>query len=408
MSADQIRSSEQHQDSKQLDNNCPSCGTEMEPFYTFKNVPTNSCILMESEEEAKQYPRGDIILGHCKSCGFIRNLAFTPELTEYSGKYEETQGYSSTFQRFHDDLAQDLVDRYELHNKSVLEIGCGKGEFLAMLCKLGPNKGLGFDPGYDQDRNVLEGISDVEIVKDFYSDEYRDHQADFVCCKMTLEHIQDTDDFVGISRQALKDNESSVYYLQVPESLRILKECAFEDIYYEHCSYFTPGSLARLFRSKGLKVIKLYTQYEGQYLAIEAGLESASTEKNAVLPIENDLELVSSLVGSFSERCDSKITQWQEKLKNLADRGSVVLWGSGSKAVAFLSMVDKDNVVDRLIDINPYRQGHFMPGTGQPIIAPADLQAEPPAAVIIMNPVYIKEISKELDTMGISAEVLSL
>ena len=121
-------------DDRQLDNNCPSCGTEMKPFYTFKNVPTNSCILMETAEEARQYPRGDIVLGHCESCGFIRNLAFVPELTEYSGKYEETQGYSPTFQRFHDDLAKDLVDRYKLHNKSVLEIGCGT----AATCRRAP------------------------------------------------------------------------------------------------------------------------------------------------------------------------------------------------------------------------------------------------------------------------------
>jgi hypothetical protein len=117
---------------------------------------------------------------------------------------------------------------------------------------------------------------------------------------------------------------------------------------------------------------------------------------------------VSDLVKSFSDRCDSKIVHWQEKLKKLSERGSVVLWGSGSKAVAFLGMVDQDNVINKVIDINPYRQNHFMPGTGQPIIAPAELQKEQPAAVIIMNAVYSKEISAELDNMGISAEVLAL
>ena len=392
--------------STQAESSCPGCGDVMESFYTFKNVPSNSCILMDSEEEARQYPRGDIILGFCNSCGFIGNIAFIPELTEYSGKYEETQGYSPTFQKFHDNLAKDLIDRYKLHDKTVLEIGCGKGEFLAMLCKLGANSGLGFDPGYDKNRNILQGLPNVKIIKDFYSRSYRDHQADFVCCKMTLEHIQDTADFVAISRQAMADNDSSIFYLQVPESLRILKDCAFEDIYYEHCSYFTPGSLARLFRTQGLKVLQLYKQYGRQYLAIEACLDDGGEYDD--LPEENDLQLVRSLVASFSERCDAKIKHWQEMLNKLASRGSVVLWGSGSKAVSFLSMVDRDNVVDRVVDINPYRQNHYMPGTGQPIIAPSELQNTPPGAIIIMNPVYYKEIVSDLDNKGIHAEVLTL
>ena len=147
--------------SSQAESSCPGCGDVMESFYTFKNVPSNSCILMDSEEEARQYPRGDIILGFCNSCGFIGNIAFIPELTEYSGKYEETQGYSPTFQKFHDNLAKDLIDRYKLHDKTVLEIGCGKGEFLAMLCKLGPNSGLGFDPGYDKNRNIILTLAEL-------------------------------------------------------------------------------------------------------------------------------------------------------------------------------------------------------------------------------------------------------
>lgn len=411
MSANQPGSSKQLEDQpleggKQLDNNCPSCGTEMEPFYTFKNVPTNSCILMESKEEARSYPRGDIDLGFCNACGFIKNLAFKPELTEYSGKYEETQGYSPTFQTFHESLAKELIDRYKLHNKTVIEIGCGKGEFLAMLCKQGSNSGLGFDPGYDDSRNVLQGLSDVEIIKDFYSRKYSEHQADFVCCKMTLEHIQDTADFVAISRQAINNKNSSIFYLQVPESLRILNDCAFEDIYYEHCSYFTPGSLARLFRSQGLKVLRLYKQYGKQYLAIEACLDDGGDF--TALAEENDLELIRNLVATFSQRCNEKTTIWQQKLKNLAIKGSVVLWGSGSKAVSFLSMIDKDSKVDRVVDINPYRQNHFMPGTGQPIIAPADLQTKPPTAVIIMNPVYREEIALDLRNRGINAKILTL
>ncbi len=385
---------------------CPTCKSPMQPFYSFYGVPTNSCILMQNQEEAKNYPRGDIVLGLCDQCGFMCNMAFVQELTEYSGRYEETQGFSGTFNKYHQELAEDLIERYQLKNKSVLEIGCGKGEFLELLCRLGGNTGLGFDPGYDYDRGVLDSVKDAEVIKDFYSEKYRDHQADFVACKMTLEHIPDTSSFVNLARNALRSEETATFYLQVPESMRIFEQCAFEDIYYEHCNYFTPGSLARLFRSLGMNIKNLYTSYEGQYLAIEAF--HAGAERQAPLAAEQDLDAIRETVTSFPQRNDAKITEWNRQLQRLAKLGKVVLWGSGSKAVSFLSMVDHKGCIDRVVDINPYRQGHFMVGTAQPIIAPAALKQNPPVAVIIMNPVYKDEICQQLKELDLYPEVLTL
>lgn len=378
----------------------------MEPFYSFADVPTNSCILMQSESEARAYPRGDIVLGLCDGCGFICNMAFMPKLTEYSGRYEETQGFSGTFNRYHQELAKDLVERHRIVDKSVLEIGCGKGEFLELLCRLGDNSGLGFDPGYDYDRGVLDDVPNTRVIKDFYSEQYQEHQADFVACKMTLEHIPQTSRFVGVARHALRADAPSVLYLQVPESMRILEQCAFEDIYYEHCNYFTAGSLARLVRSHDMAISNLYTSYEGQYLAVEAGLDGNS--QAGELDIENDLAAIRDAVATFPQRIGEKVARWQEELRNLAKQGPVVLWGSGSKAVSFLSMVDTEGLVERVVDINPYRQGCYMVGTAQPIVAPGELTQNPPAAVIIMNPVYREEISGELSSMKLRSNVLAL
>jgi hypothetical protein len=62
---------------------------------------------------------------------------------------------------------------------------------------------------------------------------------------MTLEHIAPTGDFVGAVRRAVGDDPQTVVFFQVPDVIRILKEQAFWDIYYEHCNYFSAGSLAR-------------------------------------------------------------------------------------------------------------------------------------------------------------------
>jgi len=388
---------------------CPSCGaSRMEVFYEVERVPANSCILMASPEEATAYPRGDIRLGFCPECGFVSNTAFEPRLTEYSGRYEETQGFSGTFNSFHRGLAERLIGRYGLRSKEVLEIGCGKGEFLALLSELGNNRGIGFDPGYREDRNLRIRDGQVTFIKDFYSEEYADHKADFVCCKMTLEHIQETDNFVGTVRRAIGERSDTVVFFQIPEALRILRECAFEDIYYEHCSYFSPGSLARLFRRNGFHVLALETEYADQYLTIEAKPGEDGGEP-PLLSREDDLGTLRDLVATFPARCTAKIEGWRERFRDWKASGlRTVLWGSGSKGVSFLTSVDTERQVEYVVDINPYRQGYFMPGTGQRIVAPSFLNEYRPDIVIVMNGIYLDEISRDLAELGLSPRVLAL
>jgi SAM-dependent methyltransferase len=388
-----------------LRSDCPGCGASMRPFFSFTGVPVNSCILLDTVDAARAYPRGDVVLGFCDDCGFICNLAFDARLAEYSSRYEETQGFSPTFRAFHERLARTLIERYGLRGKDVLEIGCGKGEFLALLCQLGGNRGVGFDPGYDSERAVLNGVADVEVISDFYSPSYADRDADFVCCKMTLEHIPETAAFVRLAKRALRNAAGSVMYFMVPEALRIVRDCAFEDVYYEHCSYFTAGSLARLFRSAGLEALQIGTEYAGQYLSIEATI--APTHAHPATSTD-DLEDLRGYVDSFAARCGAKIASWRAVLDDASRRGEVVVWGSGSKAVSFLNAVDVDRRVARVVDINPYRQGYFMAGSGQPIIPPDALRESPPSTIVIMNAVYREEIARSVVQLGLTPEYFAL
>lgn len=384
---------------------CPSCGRAgMKEFYSFAEAPVHSVLLMQTREQAIGYPRGSIRLGFCEGCGFISNTAYDPSVQEYSGKCEETQGFSETFNAFAKKLASELIEKYSLRGKHIVEIGCGKGEFLTMLCKVGKNTGTGFDPAYVDGR--YETNAGVEFIKDFYSEKYSGTRADFIICKMTLEHIGETGSFLMSLRKSLEGRNDTVLFFQVPDVTRVLSELAFWDIYYEHCSYFSHGSLARLFRASGFEVTGIKRDYGGQYIMLEARPSSGSPAKPA--PEEDDFETVKGLVEYFTQNIALKISSWKSRLKEFEEKGlKTVIWGSGSKGVAFLTTLGAGALVSKAVDINPYRNGTFMAGTGHEIVTPERLVELKPGAVIVMNPVYTCEVESELKRLGVKAELLT-
>jgi SAM-dependent methyltransferase len=382
---------------------CPNCQSEgcCHPFYEALHVPTNSCLLVEDRARALDFPTGDIVLAFCRKCGFIFNAAWDPERTIYSDQYEETQGFSPTFNAFNRAIAEELISGYDIRGKTVLEIGCGKGEFLSLICKLGSNRGIGYDPSFVPAR--LGPEQDVRFVREFFTEDARETAPDLLCCKMTLEHIGQTHRFLA-SVRSVANRKDSVIFFQVPDVDRILAEGAFWDVYYEHCSYLSATSLKKLFVGTGFAVQKIWTGYSGQYLMILASptdLESDITCDDA-----DSITAMLRLCGRFAAAAAHSRTAWQSRLRNWAASGQrTVLWGSGSKAVAFLTTLGVHDEVEYVVDINPYRVGKFLPGTGQRIVEPAFLRDYHPDNVVIMNPIYRDEVERELASQRCDSRV---
>lgn len=386
---------------------CPNCNNRgLSVFYSVEDIPVHSCLLMPSRSEAKNYPHGNLSLGLCSHCGFITNTKFDSQLHEYSTRYEETQGFSACFNQFAKSLAEELVHRYSIYKKDILEIGCGKGEFLALLCELGQNRGIGIDPAYVPQR--VPGGSNLKLtfIQDFYSEKYANLSADVICCRHTLEHIAPTGRFLRSLRKSIGERHDTLIFFEVPDMVRVLREGAFWDIYYEHCSYFTRSSLMRLFQITGFRILELKSAFDDQYLLLTAcpatGGDSLMIEEAGHVPINR-------YVDEFRISCSRKIEMWHGIIQKYFEKGQrIVIWGSGSKGVAFLTTLGLAGEIEYVVDINPYRQGKFMPGTGQQIVSPAFLKSYHPDLIIVMNPIYIGEIQAELHQLNIAAEILSV
>jgi len=380
----------------------------MRLFHEIKNIPVNSVMNCLSRENARAFPRGDLSLGFCRECGFIWNTCFDPAVVRYSSACEESQGSSPTFSAFAKKLAQYLVDKYKLNGKRIVEIGCGKGEFLKYICHLGRNHGVGIDPAYVPGRNYeQEAHHNVEFIQDYYSEKYSTYQGDMICCRMTLEHISDPTELIATIRRSLRGRENTIVFFQVPDVSRILKMCAFEDIYYEHCSYFSPGSLARLFQRKGFEIVDLQTVFDDQYVLLEA--KPAQREGRLNTSLCESVDKMGGLVSNFETKCPEVLRHWENRLEQFKqEEKRVVLWGGGSKGVAFLHALKASGTIEYVVDINPFRQQTFMAGSGQQIIAPAVLKQYRPDVVIIMNAIYREEIQHELHRLELNPLVTTL
>lgn len=382
---------------------CPSCAsTGMTAFYTVTGIPVHSCLLMASQDEAVNFPRGDLQLAHCPACGFICNTQFDSSVQNYCSRYEESQGFSGCFNEFQDRLIGRLVDKYDIRNKDVLEIGCGKGEFLTRLCEAGSNRGVGIDPSYVPGRSSEGSNPDITFIRDFYSENYADLNADFIVCRHTLEHIAPVGRFIRNLRQTIGSRTDTLVFFEVPDVMRMLGEGAFWDIYYEHCSYFSVGSLARLFRQNAFDLLEVSLDFDDQYIMLVARPTSTATLPE--LPGEDDLGQIEQSVETFRQSCQERIGKWRRFMSTSGGRKTVA-WGSGSKGVAFLSTLKLGQEVPYVVDINKYRQGKFMPATGQRIVAPDFLATFRPDDVIVMNPIYCGEIQADLQNLGIKARL---
>ncbi len=75
--------------------------------------------------------------------------------------------------------------------------------------------------------------------------------------------------------------------------------------------------------------------------------------------------------------------------------------------MAFLTTLGNWYEVAYAVDINPLKHGTFMAGTGQEVVSPETLRDYKPDAVIVMNPVYCREIGEQLEGLGVKAELLT-
>jgi SAM-dependent methyltransferase len=355
--------------------------------------------------QARLAAQGPLEIVICTQCGHAHNAAFDPKLVAYSPAYDNSQHFSTTFREYAAGLVDRLVETYDIRERAVVDIGCGRGDLLAMLSARGSNRGFGFDPSFDSTSTAASG-PDITISREFFG---REHAAAIkpalVCCRHVLEHIFEPLQFLEDLRHSLAAAGTPLLYLEVPSGDQLLRSAGLWDYIYEHYSYFSRQSLEFALNAAGFEVLRIHEDFGGQFLCVEARPCTrvvSSAHQVGCNPQASQLD-------SAAQRMRIKLGEWQAWADALVGTGSntATLWGAGSKGVMFVNLLglSAPDPVDFVIDQNPGKSGRYLAVSGQVVMPPAYLLEKPAGEIIVMNGIYLEEIRASLENIGSRARI---
>ncbi|MDH3330277.1 MAG: class I SAM-dependent methyltransferase [Desulfobulbaceae bacterium] len=387
---------------------CPVCdSTESIPLLSLEKVPILCNALYASPEVAKNAPVHDIELYCCRRCTHIHNTRFEPDLITYRYGYDNSLFYSPRYRSYAAQQAHRLIDTYALQGKRVIDIGCGDGEFLRLLYRTGKCSCTGYDPALGSDTIPTSSQTGIRLIADTYPEIYSEH-ADLYISRHVLEHLGEPTVFLQNIYNAM-DKSDSVLFLEVPNGEHLLKTCSAWDIIYEHYSNFTPQSLLYLLARTGFYVSWLQSVFEGQYLAVDSKAASESRKSSSLHYDKKKAEKLLIAAEKFARNCSEKMEQIKNMVEKEQQTGKrMVVWGAGSKGITFLNQMRYLAGIAYVVDINPQKQGKYVPGTGQLVISPDFLAAHKPDTIFIANEIYRDEIIKTVTQLNISPQFVSI
>jgi SAM-dependent methyltransferase len=346
-----------------MEKNCIICENKnLQELFFANNQELSRYGLRSSESSENQSPLMTLDIRRCDNCGLVFNADFKYDLVDYeSEEIQEARGFSPKYKKFMDESSLELNNLIDLNGKKILEIGCGDGYYLSAFSE--KSICMGYEPSPERNIAIKRGISVLGHYFDWT--ESVDLKCDFVIMRQVLEHLPDPLSMIkAIKNVLMKSNEYGYLYIEVPNSNKTLESLRFADFYYEHCLYFTTGSLVNLLEKSGFYVISCKEVFDGEVLSIIARCNKIEISR------QNFGEAVTNAVNNINRLTQSGL--------------KVVGWGSSGNGPSFLNLCKiNSDLVRYVIDSDKRKQGKTIGGTNQ-IVVPPDILIENPSDVVII------------------------
>ena len=356
-----------------MNDRCRLCGAAAPALaFTLERAPHDVSHLL-TEEEARSDAPVRLDVHRCAECGHVQLLR-DPE-GEYYEDYLMTVRHAPQMVAFQRDQAADLVARYGLAGRRVIEVGCGDGNYLGILRELGA-EAVGIEPSARfrevaaaAGHTVLAGYVTAQTP-------VPEGPYDAFVTREVFEHVPDPNDFLAGVRASLTGE--GVGLVEVPSLEQALEHHRFYDFFPDHVNYWSVSTLARALERNGFLVDEVSRGMNGEYLQAYVRVDAG-----------RDLPALGASVGAIREELQALLRGWASEGR------SVAAWGSGAKGLTSMAEAGAEGV-RYVVDSDPYKQGRLTPVTHLPVVGPEHLEAEPVDVIILTALAYRDEIVGEL------------
>lgn len=358
--------------------------------------------LQLSRERARNTDRFPLELALCPACGLLQlvetplpSLLFGDEFRYYSSINPDLVAHA-------EGLVDHLARRLSLEaGDRVVELASNDGYLLRPFARRGLSV-LGVDPAPGP--AAAARAAGIETIQAFFDRELAEgladegRQADLIVANNVLAHVPDPADFLSGVALLLRPGGTAVFEVAWGRSL--LKAMAFDQIYHEHHCYFTAGALFRLLQRAGLTLVDIETLsiHSGSLRVYTAPSGQPSARVTALIRQEQD-EGLDRL--ETWQALGQRLSSLRQKLRDMLERTrardlGLAAYGAAAKGTMLLNWLQPEpDWIPWVADINPHKQGRFVPGVAIPIVSPERITGERPDRLLLLPWNWAAEIARD-------------
>lgn len=338
------------------------------PLLRYENMP-GAAQFFPDALSLKSDKGVNVEVYQCSGCGLVQlsndPVPYFKEVVRAAAVSEEMKDFRmKQFGRF--------IQKFSLNGKKVVEIGCGRGEYLSLLRQCGVET-YGLEHAASSVKQcVKNGLRVSQGFIDSPTCTLPHAPFDAFLILNFLEHLPDPNSTLSGIRANLADG--AVGLVEVPNFDMILRKNLFSEFIPDHLFYFTSATLRTVLSLNGFDVIDCKEVWHDYII-------SALVCKRQRLDMSH-----------FHEHQKQLKTEIEKFIRRFPDR-KVAVWGAGHQALAVIALMGLSDKIRYVVDSAVFKQGKYTPATHVPTVSPDALNSDPVDAVIVMAASYSDEVA---------------